>query len=91
MVRVTINIIFTSTVAVAVINTGQKNLPITRAGSEISKFFLIVKYFGLQCNLDYPDLIYLDPRLSGLAGDQYHACAEGMDNYLLWVWSQVEQ
>ena len=26
--------------------------------------------FHIQCNLDYPDLVYLDPRLSGLAGDQ---------------------
>ena len=24
----------------------------------------------VQCNLDCPDLVYLDPRLSGLAGDQ---------------------
>ena len=49
---------------------------------------------SLQCNLDYPDLVYPDPRLSGLAGDQkihYHACAEGVANDLLWVWSQVER
>ena len=24
----------------------------------------------VQCNLDYPDLVYLEPRLSGLALDQ---------------------
>ena len=48
----------------------------------------------VQCNLDYPDLVYPDPRLSGLAGDQkvhYHACAEGVASDLLWVWSQVER
>ena len=48
----------------------------------------------VQCNLDYPDLVYPDPRLSGLAGDQilhYHACAEGVTNDILWVWSQVER
>ena len=47
----------------------------------------------IQCNLDYPDLVYPDPRLSGLAGDQnihYHACAEGVASDLLWVWSQIE-
>ena len=34
------------------------------------------KHHLLQCNLDYPDLVYPEPRLSGLAGDQkvhYHA------------------
>ena len=48
----------------------------------------------VQCNLDYPDLVYPEPRLSELAGDQkihYHACVEGMANDLLWVWSQVER
>ena len=47
----------------------------------------------LQCNLDYPDLVYLDPRLSRLARDQkihYHTCTEGMASVLLWVWSQIE-
>ena len=44
-----------------------------------------------QCNLDYPDLIYLEPQLSGLAGDHYHTCVEGVANDLLWVWLQVEQ
>ena len=47
----------------------------------------------VQCNLDYLDLVYLDPQLPGLAGDQkirYHACAEGVANDLLWVWSQVK-
>ena len=42
----------------------------------------------VQCNLDYLDLVYLDPQLPGLAGDQkirYHACAEGVANDLLWV------
>ena len=48
----------------------------------------------IQCNLDYPDLVYPDSRLSGLASDQilhYHACAEGVANDILWVWSQVER
>ena len=52
------------------------------------------QYFPLQCNLDYLDLIYLEPRLSGLASDlkiHYHACAEGMTDDLLWVWLQIEQ
>ena len=47
----------------------------------------------IQCNLDYPDLVYPDPRLSGLAGDQkmhYYACAEGVVSDLLWVWSHIE-
>ena len=49
---------------------------------------LLLIYMYVQCNLDYPDLIYLDPRLSGLAEDQkvhYHACVEGEANDLLWV------
>ena len=48
----------------------------------------------IQCNLDYPDLVYPDPRLSRVAGDQilhYHACAKGVANDILWVWSQVER
>ena len=48
----------------------------------------------LQCNLDYPDLVYPEPRLSGLVGDKkihYHACTEGLANDLLWVWSQLER
>ena len=47
----------------------------------------------IQCNLaDYPDLVYLEPRLSRLAGDQklhYHACAEGMANDLLYLFVGV--
>ena len=44
---------------------------------------------AIQCNLNYPDLVYPEPRLSGLARDlkvHYHACAEGMTDDLLWVW-----
>ena len=46
----------------------------------------------LQCNLDCPDLVYPEPRLSGLAEatrDQqihYYACAEGIVDDVLWVW-----
>ena len=39
----------------------------------------------IQCNLDYLDLIYQDPRLSGLAGNKkihYHAHTEGVANDL---------
>ena len=47
----------------------------------------------IQCNLaDYPDLVYPEPRLSRLAGDQklhYHACAEGMANDLLYLFMGV--
>ena len=42
-------------------------------------------YNIIQCNLDYPDLIYPETRLSGLAGHQqihYHAYAEGVTNAL---------
>ena len=52
-----------------------------------------IPHLSVQCNLDYPNLIYPDPRLSRLAGDQkihYHACAEGVASDLLWVWSQIE-
>ena len=45
---------------------------------------------NIQCNLNYPDLIYPEPRLSGLAGDQkihYHACAEGMANDPVTGWT----
>ena len=45
-------------------------------------------YMYVQCNLNYLDLVYPDPRLSGLAGDQkvhYHACTEGEANDLLWM------
>ena len=48
---------------------------------------------NLQCNLNYPDLVYPDPQLSGLAGDQkmhYYTCAEGVASDLLWVWSHIE-
>ena len=41
-------------------------------------------YYNIQCNLIYPE-----PRLSGLARDlkiHYHACAEGVTDDLLWVW-----
>ena len=47
----------------------------------------------VQCNLDYLDLVYPDPWLSRLAGDQkmhYYACAEGVASDLLWVWSHIE-
>ena len=47
----------------------------------------------LQCNLDYPDLVYPEPRLSRLPGHQkirYHTCAEGVANDLLWVWLHIE-
>ena len=42
---------------------------------------VLISTIIVQCNLDYPDLVYPDPRLSGLAGDQkihYNACAEGV-------------
>ena len=45
----------------------------------------------VQCNLD---LVYPELQLSGLARDQkvhYHACAAGLANDFLWVWSQVER
>ena len=48
----------------------------------------------VQCNLDYPDLVYPEPRLSGLARDlqiHYHACTEGVTDDLLWVWLQIER
>ena len=43
----------------------------------------------VQCNLDYPDLIYPEPQLSGLARDlkiHYHASTEGVIDDLWWVW-----
>ena len=49
---------------------------------------------AVQCNLDYPNLVYPDPRLFRQARDQkihYHAYTEGVANDLLWVWLQVEQ
>ena len=48
-----------------------------------------LKNLIIQCNLDYLDLVYPEPRLSGLARDlkiHYHACAKGVTNDLLWVW-----
>ena len=48
----------------------------------------------LQCNLDYPDLIYPEPRLSRLAWDpqiHYYACTEGMADEILGGVATVEQ
>ena len=45
----------------------------------------------IQCNLDYPDLVYPGPRLAGDQKIHYHACAEGVANDHLCVWSQVER
>ena len=62
-------------------------------GLKIAIATVMTQFLHVQCNLDYPDLVYPDPQLSGLAGDQkvhHHACAEGVANDLLWVWSQVE-
>ena len=45
---------------------------------------VLLYYYNIQCNLVYPE-----PRLSGLARDlkiHYHACAEGVTDDLLWVW-----
>ena len=53
-----------------------------------------LEHIKVQCDIDYLDLVYPDPRLSGLAGDQkvhYHVCAEGVASDLMWVWSQVER
>ena len=50
---------------------------------------IIMERSIIQCNLDYPDLVYPEPRLSGLARDlkiDYHTCAEGVTDDLLWVW-----
>ena len=61
--------------------------------SYVNQCICIDKHVVL-CNLNYPDLVYLDPRLFGLAGDQeirYLTCTEDMANDLLWMWSQVEQ
>ena len=49
---------------------------------------------SVQCNLDYPDLVYPEPRLSGLARylkRQYYTCAEGVTDDPLWVWLQIER
>ena len=63
-------------------------------GAVHRSLFMRSKENSVQCNLDYPDLVYPDPRLSGLAGDQkvhHHACAEGVASDILWVWSQAER
>ena len=33
--------------------------------------FSCFESFVVQCNLDYPDLVYPDPQLSGLAREAY--------------------
>ena len=60
------------------------------SSQQLFYFTLNNEIITLQCNLDYPDLVYPDHRLSGLAGDHYHAYAEGVASDLLWVWSQVD-
>jgi hypothetical protein len=55
---------------------------------------MIVFSIQVQCNLYYPDLVYPEPQLSGLAEDHmklhHYACAEGVTDDILWVWLQVE-
>ena len=52
----------------------------------------VLQLIIVQCNLDYLDLVYPEPRLSGLARDpqiHYYACAEGVAGDPWGVWRQL--